>query len=84
MAIGSPMNRPRAGSDNLEAGAWGVQPSEPLPAIGPIALPRKSTLDYVHALTSTTLLLVGLVAFLVIHRGRHVAALRKIAGRVAK
>jgi hypothetical protein len=82
MATGSKWFRNRAGSDNLEHGAWGVQPSEPLTA-GRFPLPAKETVDYVHSLTQTTLLLAGVVVFAVIHRGRGQAALRKLAGRVA-
>ena len=84
MAIGSPLFRPNAGSDHLEHGAWGVQPAEALPSSGPFTLPSKDTIDYVHSLTTTSLLLVGLVVFLVMHRGRRLSALHKLAGKVAK
>lgn len=83
MATGSPLFRSRAGSDNLVHGEWGVQPSGALPGnVGPFRLPRKETVDYVHSITQTTLLLAGLVVFLVLHRRRPKAALRKLTGRV--
>jgi hypothetical protein len=46
-------------------------------------LPAKETLDYVNSLTSTTLLLIGLGAFLLFHKSRPATvALRKLQGRV--
>jgi hypothetical protein len=80
MAIGGPAFRQRAGSDNLVPNAWGVQPAGPLEAVR--FLPSKQTVDYVHSLTQTTLLLIGAAVFVFLHRGRPKAALRKLAGRV--
>jgi hypothetical protein len=81
MAAGSPLFRSRAGSDNLVPGGWGVQPAGPLPSI-PRGLPSKQTLDYVHTFTQTSLLLAGVVVFLIVYRGRPRAGLRKLVGRV--
>jgi hypothetical protein len=80
MAVGSALFRSRAGSDLIAPGGWGVQPSEALPSIS--WLPRKETVDYVHSLTQTTLLLGGLIVFLVLYRGRPRAGLRKLLGKV--
>jgi hypothetical protein len=80
MATGSPLFRSRAGSDNLVDGGWGVQPSGPLASV-PL-LPSKETVDYVHSLTQTGLLLGGLAVFLVTYRKRRREGLRKLVGRV--
>lgn len=83
MALGSPLFRSRAGSDNLRHGEWGVQPSGYLPGnVGPFKLPAKDAVDYVHSLTQTTLLLAGLIVFLILHRGRPRTAMRKLTGKV--
>lgn len=83
MATGSPLFRNRAGSDLRVHGGWGVQPAGPLPGnVGPFRMPRKETVDYVHSLTQTTLLLVGVAVFLILHRGRGKTGLRKLAGKV--
>lgn len=90
MSMGSPTFRQRSGSDVLVKAGWGVQPSGPLLAIGAPAkgrassgLPSKDAVDYVHSLTQTTLLIVGLGVFLVLYHDRPVAAARKLVGRVA-
>jgi hypothetical protein len=50
---------------------------------GPFGLPSKAALDYVHSLTTTSLLVVGLAAFVLFHRNRAATtALRKLQGRV--
>jgi hypothetical protein len=91
MSMGSPTFRVRTGSDTLTPGSWGVQPAGPLLAIGghtPVmgristGLPSKETVDYVHSLTQTSLLLIGLAVFLVLYRDRPVAAARRLVGRV--
>jgi hypothetical protein len=80
VATGSPTFRLRSGSDNLVPGQWGVQPSGPLAAMR--LLPSKQTVDYVHSLTQTMLLLAGLVVFLYVYRDRRRAGLRRLVGRV--
>jgi hypothetical protein len=80
VATGSPTFRLRSGSDNLVAGQWGVQPSGPLQAMR--LLPAKQTVDYVHSLTQTVLLLAGLVVFLYVYRDRRRQGLRRLVGRV--
>jgi hypothetical protein len=80
VAAGSPRFRQRSGSDNLTPGAWGVQPSGPLEAVR--FLPSKASVDYVHSLTQTTLLLAGLVVFLYAYRERRREGLRRLIGRV--
>jgi hypothetical protein len=52
------------------------------PGSGPGGLPGKDLVDYVHSLTQTSLLLLGLAAFLILHRGRGVTAFRRLAGKV--
>jgi hypothetical protein len=85
MAIGS---KSQAGHPLYQLG---VQPTSPTIGIGKVSyspsygaprasgglhLPSASSLDYAHKLTSTTALLVGAAAFLVVFRGRPRAALR--------
>lgn len=88
--MGSPAFRQRGGSDFLPKAGWGVQPSGPLlairnsvPASGPAGvLPSKEALDYVHSLTQTTLLLIGVVVFALLYRRNPSRAARKLVGRV--
>jgi hypothetical protein len=55
-----------------------ARPSSPSRSGGGLGLhlPAASTLDYAHKLTSTTLLIGGVIAFLLFARGRPRAAVR--------
>jgi hypothetical protein len=86
MAAGSPQFRlARLGSDAVSppyAGAYAAAPGSVRPIPRPRALlPSADALDYAHKLTSTTLLVVGAIVFLVVARRQPVRALRGLVDR---